>query len=66
MSTETRMAIEQSQPMPKSNQRGVSARHETTVLSHWDGRGRAEVVHASTYELHFPAYIPEWSADNAA
>ena len=52
--------------MPKSDERGVSVHHETKVLSHWDGLERAEVVHTSTYELYFPAYVPERSADIAA
>ena len=33
MSIETRMAIEQSRPMPQGSESGVSVRYETKVLS---------------------------------
>jgi hypothetical protein len=56
MSIETRMAIEQSRPMPQREERGVSLRYETKVLSHRDRQERAEVAHAFTYEI---AWIPE-------
>ncbi len=56
MSTETRMAIEQSTPMPKLSESGVSVRYETKVLSHWDRQALAEVNDAFTYEI---AWIPE-------
>ncbi len=55
MSTETRMAIEQSTPMQRSES-GASVRYETKVLSHWDRQALAEVNHAFTYEI---AWIPE-------
>jgi hypothetical protein len=55
MSRETRMAIDQSRPMPQ-REGGVSLRYETKVLSHWDRQERAEVAHAFTYEI---AWIPE-------
>jgi hypothetical protein len=51
MSTETRMAIEQSRPMSQSEERCVSLRYETKVLSHWDRQEWAEVAHAFTYEI---------------
>jgi hypothetical protein len=51
MSTETRMAIEQSRPMSQSEDRSVSLRYETKVLSHWDRQEWAEVAHAFTYEI---------------
>jgi hypothetical protein len=56
MSTETRMAIEQSRPMPQCSENGVSVRYETKVFSHWDRHTLAEVAHAFTYEI---AWIPE-------
>jgi hypothetical protein len=56
MSTETRMAIEQSRSMPQSEERGVSLRYETKGLSHGDLQERSEVAHAFTYEI---AWIPE-------
>jgi len=56
MSTETRMAIEQSTPMPQRSESGVSVRYETKVLSHWDRQALAEVNDAFTYEI---AWIPE-------
>ena len=56
MSIETRMAIEQSRPMSQSEERCVSLRYETKVLSHWDRQEGAEVAHAFTYEI---AWIPE-------
>ena len=55
MSTETRMAIEQSTPMQRSES-GASVRYETKVLSHWDRQALAEVNHAFAYEI---AWIPE-------
>jgi hypothetical protein len=36
MSTETRMVIEQSTPMPQRFESGVSVRYETKVFSVWD------------------------------
>ncbi len=56
MSTETRMAIEQSTPMPQRSESGVSMRYETKVFSHWDRQALAEVDAAFTYEI---AWIPE-------
>lgn len=56
MSTETRMAIEQSTPMPHRSENSVSVRYETKVFSHWDRQALAEVAHAFTYEI---AWIPE-------
>jgi hypothetical protein len=56
MSTERRIAIEQSRPMPQSDERGVSVRYETTILPRWDAQARAEVAHTVTYEI---AWIPE-------
>ena len=56
MSTETRMAIEQSTPMPLRSESGASVRYETKVLSHWDRQALAEVNDAFTYEI---AWIPE-------
>ena len=56
MSTETRMAIEQSTPMPQCPESGVSLRYETKVFSHWDRQALAEVAHVFTYEI---AWIPE-------
>jgi hypothetical protein len=56
MSIETRMAIEQSRPMPQCSENGVSVRYETKVFSHWDRHTLAEVAHAFTCEI---AWIPE-------
>jgi len=56
MSTETRMAIEQSTPMPQRSENGASVRYETKVFSHWDRQALAEVNDAFTYEI---AWIPE-------
>ena len=56
MSIETRMAIEQSRPMPQCSGSGVSVRYETKVLSLWDREAWAEVAHTFTYEI---AWIPE-------
>jgi hypothetical protein len=56
MSIETRMAIEQSRPMPQCSESRVSVRYETKVLSLWDREASAEVSHAFTYEI---AWIPE-------
>lgn len=56
MSTETRMAIDQSKLMPQLSESGVSVRYETKVFSHWDRQALAEVAHAFTYEI---AWIPE-------
>ncbi len=56
MSIETRMAIEQSTPMPQLSESGVSVRYETKVFSHWDRQALAEVDDAFTYEI---AWIPE-------
>jgi hypothetical protein len=56
MSTETRMAIEQSTPMPQRSESGVSVHYETKVFSHWDRQVLAEVDAAFTYEI---AWIPE-------
>jgi hypothetical protein len=55
MSIETRMAIEQSRPMPQCSESGVSVRYETKVLSFWDREALAEVAQALTYEI---AWIP--------
>jgi hypothetical protein len=56
MSRETRMAIENSTPLPQRSESGVSVRYETKVCSHWDRQALAEVAHAFTYEI---AWIPE-------
>jgi hypothetical protein len=56
MSTETRMAIEQSTPMPQCSESRASVRYETKVFSHWDRQALAEVNDAFTYEI---AWIPE-------
>jgi hypothetical protein len=56
MSIETRMAIEQSTPMPQLSESGVSVRYETKVFSHWDRQALAEVNDAFMYEI---AWIPE-------
>ena len=56
MSIETRMAIEQSRPMPQCSENGVSVRYETKVFSHRDRHTLAEVARAFTYEI---AWIPE-------
>lgn len=56
MSTQTRMAIEQSTPMPQRSESGVSVRYETKVFSVWDRKGWTEGTHAFTYEI---AWIPE-------
>jgi len=56
MSTETRMAIEQSTPLPQLSWSGVSVRYETTVFTLWDRQAWAEVAHAFTYQI---AWIPE-------
>ena len=56
MSTETRMAIEQSTPMTQRSESRVSVRYETKVFSHWDRQALAEVDAAFTYEI---AWIPE-------
>jgi hypothetical protein len=56
MSKETRMAIEQSTPMPQRSESGASVRYETKVFSHWDRQASAEVDDAFTYEI---AWIPE-------
>ena len=51
MSTETRMAMEQSRPMAQSDEHGVSVRYETKVLSHWDRHESTYVAHAFTYQI---------------
>ena len=56
MSTETRMAIEQSTLMPQCSESRASVRYETKVFSHWDRQALAEVNDAFTYEI---AWIPE-------
>jgi acyl-homoserine lactone acylase PvdQ len=56
MSTETRMAMEQSTPMPQRSENGASVRYETNVLLHWDRQALAQVHAAFTYEI---AWIPE-------
>ena len=56
MTTETRMAIEQSTPMPQLSESGTSVRYETKVFSHWDRQAWAEVDAAFTYEI---SWIPE-------
>ncbi len=56
MSTDTRMAIEHSMPMPQRSESGVSVRYETKVCSLWDREAWAEVAHALTYEI---SWIPE-------
>ena len=56
MSIETRMAIEQSRPVPQCSESGVSVRYETKVFSLWDRKASAEVAHACMYEI---AWIPE-------
>jgi hypothetical protein len=56
MSTETRMAIEQSTPMPQRSESGASVRYETKILSHWDRQALTEVNELFTYEI---AWIQE-------
>jgi hypothetical protein len=56
MSIKTRMAIDQSKPMPQLSESGVSVRYETKVFSHWDRQAWAEVDAAFTYEI---SWIPE-------
>jgi hypothetical protein len=56
MSIQTRMAIEQSRPMPQCSESAVSVRYETKVLSLWDREASAEVARAFTYEI---AWISE-------
>jgi hypothetical protein len=56
MSTETRMAIKQSTPMPQRSESGVSVCYETKVFSLWGRKAEVEVAHAFTYEI---AWIPE-------
>ena len=56
MRTETRMAIEQSEPMPQLPESGERVRYETKVFSHWDRQSLAEVDSAFTYEI---SWIPE-------
>jgi hypothetical protein len=56
MSTETRMAIEQSTPVLQRSESGASVRYETKVFSHWDRQALAEVNDAFTYEI---SWIPE-------
>jgi len=56
MNTETRMAIEQSRPMPRCSMNRESVRYETKVIPHWDRQALAEVAHAFTYEI---TWIPE-------
>ncbi len=51
MSTEARMAIAQSTPMPQRSESGVSVRYETKVFSLWDRKASAEVAHACMYEI---------------
>ena len=51
MSIETRMAIEQSRPMPQCSKNRESVRYETKVFPHWDRQALAEVAHAFTYEI---------------
>lgn len=56
MSTETRMAIEQSTPMQQLSESRMSVRYETKVLPRWDRQALVEVAHAFTYEI---GWIPE-------
>ena len=56
MSTETRMAMEQSRPMPQCSETRESVRYETKVFSHWDRQACTEVAHAFTYQI---AWMPE-------
>jgi hypothetical protein len=51
MTIETRMAIEQSRPMPQSSESREIVRYETKVFSHWDRQACAEVAHAFTHEI---------------
>jgi hypothetical protein len=60
MSTETRMAIEQSTPMPQLSESGVSVRYETKVFSLWDRQAWAEVAHAFTYEITWMPELQCW------
>jgi len=57
MSAETRMAIEQSTPMPQRSESGASVRYETKVFSGGDRQALAEVNDAFMYEI---VWIPEW------
>ena len=56
MSTETRMEIQQSTPMPQRSGSGANVRYETKVFSQWDRKALAEVNDAFGYEI---AWIPE-------
>jgi hypothetical protein len=56
MSIQTRLAIEQSRPMPQCTESRVSVRYETKVFSRWDRQALAEAPQAFTYEI---AWIPE-------
>jgi hypothetical protein len=56
MSTENRMGMKQSRPMPQCSESRESVSYETKVFSHWDRHACAEVAHAFTYEI---AWIPE-------
>jgi len=56
MSTETKMAIAQSTPMPPCCDSGESVRYETKVFSLWDWKAWAEVAQACTYQI---SWIPE-------
>ncbi len=60
MSTETRMAIEQSRPMPQRSESGASVRYETKVFSHWDRQALAEVNDAFTYEIAWRLGQPQY------
>jgi hypothetical protein len=56
MSIQTRMAIEQSGPIPQCTESRVSVRYETKVFSLGDRKALAEVDPACMYEI---AWIPE-------
>jgi hypothetical protein len=54
MSTETRMAIAQSTPMPQRSESGVIVRYETKVCSLWIGRRGPKRLMLSSMNL--PGY----------
>jgi len=60
MSTETRMAIEQSTAMPPPSESGMSVRYETKVLSLWDWKACAEVAYSFTYQISWMSEQQCW------
>jgi hypothetical protein len=63
MSTETRMAIEQSTPMPQRSESGASVRYESKVFLHWDRQVLAEVDDAFTFEIAWIPELPCWRGE---